>query len=102
MGLLVHRHRRTGPQATSPRRLSDRGLGYELLQALVGAVLPHDYDYDYDYDASLPHSLTFHVTDVTTGDFNATARSQMQLRYSSTEPLKGRCQTLPEAAGGTR
>jgi hypothetical protein len=48
--------------------------------SLVGAVLPHDYDYDYDYDASLPHSLTFHETDVTTGDLNATARIQIQLR----------------------
>jgi hypothetical protein len=76
VGLLVHRHHRTGPQATSPRRLSDRGLGYELCQALVGAVLPHDYD----YDASLPHSLTFHETDVTTGDLNATGRIQIQLR----------------------
>jgi hypothetical protein len=57
VGLLVGRHRQRGPINKKPRRLADRGLVYELFQALVGAVLPDDDD----YDASLLNSLTSHT-----------------------------------------
>lgn len=66
MGLLVGRHRQRGPIKKSPRRLADRGLGYELFQALVGAALP-DYD---DYDASLLNSFTSHAAHAITRGFN--------------------------------
>ena len=53
-----------GPQAKAPAGTADRGLVYELCQALVGAVLP-DYD---DYDASLNST---HAAQAITRDFNA-------------------------------
>ena len=59
MGLLAGRHRLRGPTNKSPDRLADRGLVYELFQALVGAVLP---DYDHYDDASLLNSFASHAT----------------------------------------
>ncbi len=59
VGLLVGRHRRRGPTNKSPSRLADRGLVYELFQALVGAVL---LDYDHYDDASLLNSFASHTT----------------------------------------
>ena len=74
MGLLVRRRRRTGlHKHQAPAGSADRGLGYELLQALVGAVLPDDDD----YDASLLHSPISHVAQTTTGDVNATTQIWM-------------------------
>ena len=54
-----------GPQAKAPAGTADRGLVYELCQALVGAVLP-DYD---DYDASLLDSIASHAAQAITRDF---------------------------------
>ena len=62
MGLLVGRHRQRSPETESPRRLADRGLGYELFQALVGAVLPDDDD----HDASLLNGPASHAAHATT------------------------------------
>src|SRR5471032_2710021 len=50
-----------GPQTSSPYRIADRGLVYELFQALVGAVLPDD-----DYDTSLLNSSASHAVHATT------------------------------------
>jgi hypothetical protein len=68
MGLLVRRRRRKGHKHQAPAGSADRGLGYEMFQALVGAALSnHD-----DYDASLLHGPASHGLHTTTGDSNAT------------------------------
>ena len=67
MGLLVGRHRQRGPTNKSPRRLADRGLVYELFQALVGASFPDNDHYD---DASLLNSFTSHAAHAITRVFN--------------------------------
>ncbi len=81
VGLLVGRHRQRGPQTESPRRLADRGLGYELFQALVGAVLP---DNDHYYDASLLNSPASHAAHATTRVSNTQGNHKSGCTYPGT------------------
>ena len=81
MGLLVGRHRRRGPTNKSPGRLADRGLVYELFQALVGAVLP---DYDHYDDASLLNSFASHATHATTRVSNRQGNHESGCTYPGT------------------
>ncbi len=79
MGLLVRRRRRKGHKHQAPAGSADRGLAYELFQALVGAALPnHD-----DYNASRLIGLTSHVLHTTTGDSNAIRISRSSCNFSS-------------------
>lgn len=68
----------------------DRGLKYELFQALVGAALPDD-----DYDASLLHSLTSHLAHATTGDSNTIGQSMAESRSEGAVRRQRQCLVRP-------